>query len=175
MDAYLAETYFVAAHFHFVMVGPLIMAYLGGLHFWWPKITGRMYPEDPAKVVAVTIFVGFFFPFGPQLVLGYLGMPRRYAVFPPEWQVLNVFSTAGATVMGFGYTLVAIYLLWSLYAGSITSANPWRAYGLEWETTSPPPTGSFRESPVVTGEAYDSASLDHLEQARQHVAAIGAD
>ena len=102
MDVHLTETYFIVAHFHFVMVGAVIMGFLAGLHFWWPKITGRMYPELPAKVAAVVIFVGFFFTFGPQFILGYLGMPRRYAMYPPEWQVLNVFSTAGATVMGLG-------------------------------------------------------------------------
>jgi cytochrome c oxidase subunit 1 len=134
-----------------------------------------MYPEGPAKVAAVTTFVGFFFTFGPQFVLGYLGMPRRSAGYPAEWQVLNVFSTVGATVMGVGYMLVAIYLLWSLYAGPIASANPWRAYGLEWETTSPPPIENFLETRVVTGEVYDSSSLDPPEHAHQHVAAIGAD
>ncbi|WP_213804372.1 cbb3-type cytochrome c oxidase subunit I [Granulicella sp. dw_53] len=161
MDVHLTETYFIVAHFHFVMVGAVIMAYLGGLHFWWPKITGRMYPEGPAKVAAVVIFVGFFFTFGPQFILGYLGMPRRYASYPAEWQVLNVFSTAGATVMGLGYMMVSIYLIWSLYAGPIASSNPWRAYGLEWQTTSPPPTENFFETPIVTHEAYDYASIDN--------------
>jgi len=98
-DIHLTETYFVVAHFHFVMVGAVVMGYLGGLHFWWPKMTGRMYPEAPAKVAAVLIFVGFFFTFVPQFILGYLGMPRRYASYPPEFQILNVLSTAGATVM----------------------------------------------------------------------------
>jgi heme/copper-type cytochrome/quinol oxidase subunit 1 len=85
------------------------MGFLAGLHFWWPKITGRMYPEPPAKVAALLIFVGFFFTFGPQFILGYMGMPRRYAMYPPEWQMLNVMSTAGATVMGFGYLLTMMY------------------------------------------------------------------
>jgi cytochrome c oxidase subunit 1 len=160
MDVHLTETYFIVAHFHFVMVGSVLMGYLGGLHFWWPKITGRMYPEGPAKVGAFVIFIGFFFTFGPQFILGYLGMPRRYAVYPPEWQVLNVFSTAGATVMGFGYMLVACYLLYSLKYGPIAPANPWNAYGLEWLTSSPPPTENFAKTPVVTREAYDYAYLD---------------
>ena len=160
MDVHLTETYFIVAHFHFVMVGSVIMAYLGGLHFWWPKITGRMYHEGLAKIAALLIFVGFFFTFGPQFILGYLGMPRRYAAYPAEWQGLNVFSTAGATVMGFGYMLAAVYLIWSIKYGPIASANPWNAYGLEWQTSSPPPTQNFDLIPVVTREAYDYASLD---------------
>ncbi len=160
MDVQLTETYFVVAHFHFVMVGSVIMGYLAGLHFWWPKITGRMYPELPAKVAAVITFVGFFFTFGPQFILGYMGMPRRYAMYPPEWQALNVFSTAGATVMGFGYLITMVYFVWSLYYGPIAGPNPWRAYGLEWQTASPPPTQNFLETPTVTREAYDYASID---------------
>ena len=160
MDVHLTETYFIVAHFHFVMVGAVIMGFLAGLHFWWPKITGRMYPELPAKVAAVVIFVGFFFTFGPQFILGYLGMPRRYAMYPPEWQVLNVFSTAGATVMGLGYLMTMVYFAWSLYYGPKATSNPWKAYGLEWQTTSPPPTENFFEVPIVTREAYDYASID---------------
>ncbi|WP_260703112.1 cytochrome c oxidase subunit I [Edaphobacter flagellatus] len=160
MDVHLTETYFIVAHFHFVMVGSVIMGYLGGLHFWWPKITGRLYPEGPAKIAAATIFIGFFFTFGPQFILGYLGMPRRYAMYPPEWQVLNVMSTAGASVMGLGYLLTIIYLAWSIYYGPVATSNPWRAYGLEWQTTSPPPTENFPVTPIVTHEAYDYASID---------------
>ncbi len=171
MDIHLTETYFIVAHFHFVMVGSVIMGYLGGLHFWWPKITGRMYPEGPAKLAALLIFVGFFFTFGPQFILGFLGMPRRYAVYPPEWQVLNIFSTAGATIMGGGYLLTMIYLAWSLYKGPIASSNPWRAYGLEWQTTSPPPVENFATPPIVTQEAYDYASIDAPEQPALHMGA----
>lgn len=160
MDVQLTETYFIVAHFHFVMVGSVIMGFLAGLHFWWPKITGRMYPESAAKLAAILIFVGFFFTFGPQFILGYMGMPRRVAMYPPEWQVLNVFSTAGATVMGFGYLLTMVYFAWSFFYGPIAVANPWRAYGLEWETASPPPTDNFAHVPIVTREAYDYAFLD---------------
>ena len=159
-DIQLTETYFVVAHFHMVMVGSVIMAYLAGLHFWWPKITGRLYPEPIAKVAGVTIFIGFFFTFGPQFVLGYLGMPRRYAAYPPEWQVLNVFSTAGATIMGIGYLATALYLLWSLRYGPIAGANPWRAAGLEWQTCSPPITENFLHPPLVTHEAYNYDEID---------------
>ena len=160
MNVHLTETYFIVAHFHFVMVGAVMMAYLGGLHFWWPKITGHMYPEGVAKVAAVMIFIGFFFTFGPQFILGYLGMPRRYASYPPEWQVLNVFSTAGATIMGLGYFLTMMYLLWSLRWGPIASSNPWRAAGLEWETSSPPITQNFLHVPIVDHEAYNYDEID---------------
>lgn len=165
MDVQLTETYFVVAHFHFVMVGAVLMALLSGLHFWWPKMTGRMYPELPAKVSAVVIFVGFFFTFGPQFVLGYLGMPRRYGAYPPEWQVLNVMSTAGATVMGFGYFATMLYLTWSLKYGARAAANPWNSYGLEWTVPSPPPAYNFREVPVVVHEAYAYETLDQPQQA----------
>jgi len=168
MDIQLTETYFVVAHFHFVMVGAVLMGFLAGLHFWWPKITGRMYPEPPAKVAAVLIFVGFFFTFGPQFVLGYLGMPRRYAMYPSEWQILNVMSTAGATVMGFGYLLTMVYLAWSLRYSPVATANPWRAYGLEWTVASPPPTQNFFATPMVTHEAYDYGWLDGTETEPAH-------
>jgi cytochrome c oxidase subunit 1 len=159
----LHGTYFVVAHFHFVMVGAVLLGYLAGLHFWWPKMTGRMYPEFPAKVAAVTIFIGFFFTFGPQFILGYLGMPRRYAAYPPEWQMLNVFSTAGATVMGMGFFMTGIYLIWSLRFGAIAPDNPWRAAGLEWQTSSPPITQNFLEIPIVDHEAYHYDEIDALQ------------
>lgn len=166
MDVHLTETYFIVAHFHFVMVGSVVMGYLAGLHFWWPKMTGRMYPEGLAKVAAVMIFVGFFFTFGPQFILGYLGMPRRYAMYPPEWQVLNVFSTAGATVMAAGYFLTALYLVWSLWYGKVAGNNPWRAAGLEWQTSSPPVTENFPVRPLVTWEAYNYEEIDKAERKR---------
>jgi cytochrome c oxidase subunit 1 len=171
MDVQLTETYFVVAHFHFVMVGSVIMGFLAGLHFWWPKITGRMYPEAPAKVAAVLTFVGFFFTFGPQFILGYMGMPRRYAMYPPEWQMLNVMSTAGATVMGMGYLLSMAYLAWSLKYGEVAGKNPWRAYGLEWMIASPPPPENFNAVPLVEHEAYDYEWLDRLAREHDEIAA----
>jgi cytochrome c oxidase subunit I len=155
MDIHLTETYFIVAHFHFVMVGGMLMAYLAGVHFWWPKITGRMYPESLSKLAAVTTFIGFVLTFFPQFILGYLGMPRRYAAYPPEFQVLNVLSSAGATVLGVGYLLPLLYLTWSLKYGKIAGANPWQATGLEWQTQSPPLTQNFVETPMVDHEAYD--------------------
>ncbi len=161
LDIHLTDTYFVVAHFHYVMVGGAIMAYLGGLHYWWPKISGRMYPEFWAKIAAMLVFVGFNLTFFPQFLLGYLGMPRRYHAYPPEFQVLNVMSTAGASVLGVGYILPLIYLVWSMRYGPKASANPWNAYGLEWQTPSPPTTHNFESVPVVTEEAY---SYDKMEK-----------
>jgi len=155
VDVHVTDTYFVVAHFHYVMVGGMVLAYLAGLHFWWPKITGKMYPEPPAKLSALLVFVGFNLTFFPQFILGYMGMPRRYHAYPPEFQVLNVLSTAGASVLAVGYVLPMIYFLWSLRYGKDAGPNPWHAVGLEWMTPSPPPTHNFDETPVVTWEAYD--------------------
>ena len=149
-DVMVHDTYFVVAHFHYIMVGGTLMAYLGGLHYWWPKITGKLYPEGWSKLSALIIFVGFNLTFFPQFVVGYLGMPRRYAVYPPEFQVYNVLSTAGATVLGVGYLLPMVYLTWSWYRGRPAGDNPWNVKGLEWQTTSPPPTFNFDRTPVVT-------------------------
>jgi len=154
-DVHVTDTYFVIAHFHYVMVGGMVVAYLAGIHYWWPKMTGRMYPEAWARIAAIVVFVGFNLTFFPQFILGYLGMPRRYHVYPPEFQALNVLSTAGASVLAVGYLLPIIYLLWSLKYGAIAPANPWGAKGLEWETPSPPPTDNFIETPIVTELTYD--------------------
>jgi cytochrome c oxidase subunit 1 len=155
LDVHVHDTYFVVAHFHYIMVGGAIMGYLGGLHFWWPKITGRHYPETLAKIAGAIIFLGFNLTFFPQFVLGYLGMPRRYHVYPDEFQVLNVLSTAGTSILGAGYLLPLLYFTWSLRYGPAADANPWGARGLEWQTPSPPPTENFAHTPVVEGEAYD--------------------
>ena len=157
-DVHLHGTYFIVAHFHYIMVGGTIMAYLGGLHFWWPKISGRLYPDGWARFAALIIFVGFNLTFFPQFMLGYLGMPRRYAVYPPEFQVLNVMSSAGASILGVGYLIPLIYFIWSLRYGPPAGPNPWKAKGLEWQTPSPPPTENFEEIPVVTEEAYAYAA-----------------
>jgi cytochrome c oxidase subunit 1 len=158
LDVHVHDTYFVIAHFHYIMVGGTIMGYLGGLHFWWPKMTGRMYPEWWARVAAATVFIGFNLTFFPQFILGYLGMPRRYHAYPEEFQVLNVMSSAGASILGFGYLLPAIYLIWSMRYGPAASRNPWGAKGLEWELAdSPPVTENYPVQPVVVEEAYDYA------------------
>jgi len=153
-DVHLHDTYFVIAHFHYIMVGGAVMGYLGGIHYWWPKISGRLYPDGWARFSALVIFIGFNLTFFPQYVLGYLGMPRRYAVYPAEFQVLNVMSSAGASILGVGYLIPLVYLIWSMRYGPVAGPNPWRAKGLEWETPSPPPTENFEEAPVVAQEAY---------------------
>jgi cytochrome c oxidase subunit 1 len=166
VDVHLHDTYFVIAHFHYIMVGGMVMGYLGGLHFWWPKITGRMYCEWLARLSAVTIFLGFNLTFFPQFILGYLGMPRRYPVYAPEFRVLNVLSTAGASILAVGYLLPLIYLLWSLRHGKRADANPWGATGLEWTTSSPPPRENFKTTPLVTQEPYQyDAQTAELEAA----------
>lgn len=154
LDVHITDTYFIIAHFHYVMVGSTVIAYLGGIHYWWPKMTGRGYPEFWGKLSALLIYVGFNLTFFPQFILGYLGMPRRYHVYPPEYQVLNILSTAGASVLAVGFMMPVFYLLWSLKYGPITGPNPWGAKGLEWETASPPPTFNFDATPIVTEEAY---------------------
>jgi cytochrome c oxidase subunit 1 len=166
IDVHVHDTYFVIAHFHYIMVGGAVMGYLAGIHFWWPKISGRMYPEVWGKIAAGTIFIGFNLTFFPQFVLGYLGMPRRYHAYPPEYQVLNVMSSAGASILAVGYILPLIYLLWSLRYGEVASDNPWGATGLEWRTPSPPPTENFPETPVVTWEAYDYSTVPEVPVAR---------
>jgi len=154
VDVHVHDTYFIIAHFHYIMVGGMVMAYLGGIHFWWPKMTGRLYPELIAKLSALTIFLGFNLTFFPQFILGYLGMPRRYHVYAPEFQVLNVLSTAGASILAVGYLLPLAYMLWSLRWGAPSGPNPWEATGLEWITESPPPTDNFPVVPQVTEDPY---------------------
>ena len=155
IDVHVHDTYFVVAHFHYIMVGGTVMAYLGGIHVWWPKITGRMYPEIWGKLSALLVFVGFNLTFFPQFVLGYLGMPRRYHEYPDEFQVLNVLSSAGASILAVGYILPLVYLLLSLRYGPIAGPNPWGATGLEWTIPSPPTTHNFDETPIVTEEPYE--------------------
>src|SRR5215510_10379332 len=154
LDVHVHDTYFVIAHFHYIMVGGMVTAFMGGLHYWWPKITGRMYPEKLGQLAALVMFIGFNLTFFPQFVLGYLGMPRRYHAYSPEFQIYNVMSSAGASILGAGYVLPLIYFIWSLKHGKIAPANPWKATGLEWQTTSPPPKHNFEETPVVTGPPY---------------------
>ena len=161
IDIHVHDTYFVIAHFHYVMVGGMVTAYLGGVHFWWPKISGRMYNEALGKLAAIVLFIGFNLTFFPQFILGYLGMPRRYHSYPPEWQTLHVLSTAGASILAIGYVMPMCYLLWSLKYGEVAGKNPWGAAGLEWTTTSPPPKHNFEGQPVVTWEAYN---YDEVEE-----------
>ena len=154
VDVHVHDTYFVVAHFHYIMVGGVIMGFLGGLYFWWPKITGRMYYEQLGNIAAVLTFLGFNLTFFPQFLLGYLGMPRRYHFYPPEFQFLNIVSTCGAIILGVGYLSAMGNLLVSAFIGKKAGDNPWGAKGLEWKTSSPPPVYNFYETPTVTEEAY---------------------
>jgi cytochrome c oxidase subunit I len=164
VDMHVHDTYFIVAHFHFIMVGGMVMGYMGGLHFWWPKISGRMYPEGWGRLAALIIFFGFILTFLPQFVLGYLGMPRRYWDYShsPEYQVLNVMSTAGASILAVGYVIPLVYFLWSLGYGKVAGPNPWKATGLEWQTPSPPPPDNFPVTPVVTTEPYHYGEEVHV-------------
>ena len=155
VDVHLHDTYFIVAHFHYIMVGGMVLSFMGGLHYWWPKISGRMYPEAMGRIAAIVTFIGFNLTFFPQFLLGYLGQPRRYHAYPPEFQVFHVLSTAGATILGVGYLLPLLYFLWSIKYGARAPANPWNATGLEWQTASPPPSENFEEIPIVTAEPYD--------------------
>ena len=164
-DVHLNGTYFIVAHFHYIMVGGAVMAYLGGIHYWWPKISGRMYPDYWARIAAALVFIGFNLTFFPQFVMGYMGMPRRYAVYPQEFQVLNVLSSAGASILAIGYGIPLIYLIWSMRYGPVAGPNPWGAKGLEWTIPSPPPTENFEVTPIVTEEAYNYAGVGAHEHA----------
>lgn len=162
-DIHLHDTYFVVAHFHFVMVGGMVLAYFAGLHYWWPKMMGRMYSDWWSRLAAVIIIVGFFLTFIPQFVLGYHGMPRRYPNYPQEFQIYNVMSTAGASILGVGYLLPAFYLTFSLVNGKKAPANPWAATGLEWQTSSPPDIHNFARTPTVVCGPYEYAiGVDQL-------------
>ena len=164
-DVHLQATYFVVAHFHYIMVGGAMMGFLGALHYWWPKMTGRMFADNWAKLAAALVFIGFNLTFFPQFILGYLGMPRRYHYydFAPQWQAYNIMSTAGSSILALGYILPAFYLLHSLKYGKRAGRNPWGASGLEWQTDSPPDMHNFHEVPIVTQEAYDYSPMDEIE------------
>ncbi len=159
IDVHVQDTYFVVAHFHFIMVGGTVLAYLGGIHYWWPKISGRMYPEGIARLSALIVFIGFVLTFFPQYVLGYMGMPRRYATYPDEFQFLHILSSAGASILGIGYILPLGYLFWSWRYGPLAPPNPWKSTGLEWKTPSPPPKHNFKETPVVTLAPYQFGAM----------------
>jgi cytochrome c oxidase subunit 1 len=163
VNVHVTDTYFIVAHFHYIMVGGAMFGYLGGLHYWWPKISGRMYPDGWGRFSALLIFAGFNLTFFPQFIAGYLGMPRRYHAYPPEFQVFNVLSTAGASILALGYLVPAIYLIWSMRYGRRAEANPWNLPGLEWRIQSPPLTENFTSTPIVPWGAYEFAPPEETE------------
>ncbi len=155
VDIHLHDTYFVVAHFHYVMMGSTVIAFLGGLHYWWPKMFGRMYSEPAARVACALVFIGFNATFLPQFVLGSRGMPRRYYNYLPEFQALHQASTVGSWILGLGFLIMAGYLFASLRKKMDAPANPWHSRTLEWQTSSPPITHNFHEIPAVGGGPYD--------------------
>jgi cytochrome c oxidase subunit 1 len=159
IDIHLHDTYFVVAHFHYVMMGGTVMAFLGGLHHWWPKITGRMYSETLGKVACLLVFVGFNMTFFTQFILGSRGMPRRYYNYLDQFQPLHAFSTVGSWVIGSGFLLMLSYLLVSLKSGEKAPQNPWGGASLEWKAATPPITENFAETQVVTSGPYDYAEV----------------
>jgi len=154
VDVHLHDTYFIVAHFHYVMFGGVVMAFLGGLHYWWPKMTGRMYSEAAGRLGALLVFAGFNVTFFVQFVLGSRGMPRRYYDYPERFTTGHQLSTVGSFVMGLGFLVILVYLLHSLHRGRRAAANPWGGNSLEWHTPSPPPHDNFDRAPVPE-DAYD--------------------
>ncbi|MBL0926907.1 MAG: cbb3-type cytochrome c oxidase subunit I [Phycisphaerales bacterium] len=154
-DIHLHDTYFVVAHFHYVMMGGTVLAFMGGLHHWWPKFTGRMYNEFWARVASVIVFIAFNITFFVQFFLGTQGMPRRYATYDEHFQLLHQISTAGALLLLVGFLIHAAVFAQSLVAGAKAPKNPWGGLSLEWETESPPVEHNFHREPVVTHGPYD--------------------
>lgn len=154
-DIHFHDTYYVVSHFHYVMVGGTLMAFMAGLHYWFPKFFGKLYNETLAKISWLMVVVGFNLTFFPQFILGYQGMPRRYYNYLSEYTFLNQLSTYGSMLIGLGFLLAALYLVYALFKGKKAPDNPWRGLTLEWQTSSPPPTENFKVDPVVTHGPYE--------------------
>jgi cytochrome c oxidase subunit 1 len=157
-DVHLHDTYFVVAHFHYVMMGSALIGMIGGLHHWWPKMTGKMYSERTGTAACIIIFIGFNVTFFTQFFLGSQGMPRRYYDYQPEFQVYHVISTIGSYIMASGFLLTAYCLITSLFSGKKAAANPWGGGSLEWQCASPPPHDNFGTQPSV-GDCYDFRAM----------------
>jgi cytochrome c oxidase subunit 1 len=160
VDVHLHDTYFVVAHFHYVMMGGTIIAFIGGLHHWWPKMFGVMYNERLGRIGALFIFVGFNMTFFNQFVMGQQGMPRRYYTYVPQFQQQHVLSTVGAYILLAGFLLILGYLLASLWGGKKAGKNPWGGASLEWETESPPIEHNFHGQPMVDADPYNFPQID---------------
>jgi cytochrome c oxidase subunit 1 len=168
VDIHLHDTYFVVAHFHYVMVGGTVFGFLGGLHYWWPKMTGKMYDENWARVAWLLVFTGFNVTFFSQFVLGSQGMPRRYYDYLPRFHNLHMTSSGGAYILGVGFIVMAIMFIKSLRSGAKASENPWGSAGYEWLTTTPPHPHNFHEQPVITRGPYDYHLCTDLELFEGH-------
>jgi cytochrome c oxidase subunit 1 len=175
-DVHLHDTYFVVAHFHYVMMGSALIGMIGGLHHWWPKMTGKMYSERTGTAACIIIFIGFNVTFFTQFFLGSQGMPRRYYDYQPEFQVYHVISTIGSYIMASGFLLTAYCLITSLFSGKKAAANPWGGGSLEWQCTSPPPHDNFATQPSV-GDCYDFRVLrwDEATQGYEFDPALAAE
>jgi cytochrome c oxidase subunit 1 len=172
-DVHLHDTYFVVAHFHYVMMGSTLFALIAGIHFWWPKMTGRMYSELWGRVGWFVVFAGMNLTFFPQFIMGTHGMPRRYYNYPPQFQDLHVLSTIGSYLMALGFVITAVYLLHSLFAGRRAPANPWGAATLDWQCPSPPPSHNF-DHPPTPGDPYDFSALSYDPRLDGYVPKTGA-
>jgi cytochrome c oxidase subunit I len=178
VDVHLHDTYFVVAHFHYVMMGGTLVAFLGALHYWWPKMTGKMYNEVLGRIVSGIIFVGFNTTFLPQFVLGTRGMPRRYYDYLPQFEALHRLSSVGAFTLGIGFLIMASYLFHSIFKGKAAPANPWGGNTLEWKCSSPPPHDNFADEPGAPEPyyykdlVYDAAIDGYIE--RKPVSSMGA-
>ena len=155
LDVHWHDTYFVVAHFHFIMVGGTLTAWLAAVHYWFPKITGRMYPERWGIVGATLVFAGFFMTFFPQFLLGNGGMPRRYYYYDPVFQALHVISTVGSWILGASMLMTLGYLLVACFTGERAGPNPWDSRSYEWYTPSPPPKHNFAAEPAFALDPYD--------------------
>ncbi len=155
VNVHLHDTYYIVAHFHYVMMGGTVIALLGGLHYWWPKMTGRMYNELWGRITCGIIFVSFNMTFLPQFIMGSQGMPRRYFNYVDQFQGLHQFSTIGSYILGLGFMIMLVYLVWSLFYGPKASSNPWKARSLEWMASSPPAHHNFEYTPVILHGPYD--------------------
>jgi len=164
IDIATTDTYFVVAHFHTIMVGGTVSAFMAGIHYWWPKVTGKLYNEFWAQFAAITMFLGFNLTFLPQFIMGWLGMPRRYHYYPDVFQVWHVLSSGGALILAAAYLMPLVYLTWSLFYGRDAGDNPWRSTGLEWQTPSPPPKTNFLRPPRVDADPYDYHDFGRTEE-----------
>ena len=162
VDLQVHDTYFLVAHFHYVLIGGAVFPMFAGIYHWFPKITGRFLNERLGTLQFWLFFVGFNLTFFPQFLLGYLGSTRRSWQYNSDFQVLHVLSSAGASILGVGYLLPLVYMAWSIRYGPLAGANPWKATGLEWQTPSPPPTHNFDHTPIVTTEPYNYGEVEGL-------------